>query len=143
MGLLSKKGVGRGKGLSPRKNSLSAKKNGIPFETREHDLTGFASVDFHSKSDFNSFASKLVEYNPNRFEPVALRVFVQNGEPVITLYALDTFKQEQSDFPLDKLPVKKFKLKISWDEFFKYVKQFDFTVSNEAFDIKDILVVNK
>jgi hypothetical protein len=114
-----------------------------PFETDAHDLTGSAAVDFYDKDDFNTFAAQLAKYNPNRFDPVALRVFVQKGAPIVTLYALDTQKQEQSDYPADKLPVKKFKLKISWAEFFKYVKRFDFTVSNQAFDLQDILVLNK
>jgi hypothetical protein len=114
-----------------------------PFETRAHDLTGSASLDFYDKDDFNSFAAGLAKYNPNRFDPVAVRLFVQKGAPIVTLYALDQQKQEQSDYPANKLPVKKFKLKLSWEEFFKYVKRFDFTVSNEAFDLRDILVLNK
>ena len=114
-----------------------------PFETKEHDLTGSASIDFYDNDDFNSFASSLLDYNPNRIDPIALKVFVQNGEPLITLFALDTFKQEQSNYPSDKLPVKKFRLSLSWDDFFKHVKRFDFTVTNEAFDLKDMLVINK
>jgi hypothetical protein len=119
------------------------KKSTQPFEVTAHDLSGLASVDFHKKNDFRLFASKLPGYNPDRFDPVALRVFVQNGEPLITLFALDTFRQELSDSHINKLPVKKFRLTLNWDEFFKYVKRFDFTVSNGAFDIKDILVINK
>src|SRR5687767_9664469 len=106
------------------KGNTSKVKNGQPFETRAHDLTGTAAVDFYNKDDFNSFAASLAKYNPNRFDPVALRVFVQKGKPIVTLYALDTHKQEQSDYPTDKLPVKKFKLKLSWEDFLKYVKGF-------------------
>ena len=114
-----------------------------PFERSEHDLTGMASIDLYRKDDFNSFAARFANYNPNRFDPVALRVFVQKGKPLITLFALDTYKQEQSRYPVDKLPVKKFKLALGWDDFFKYIKRFDFTVSNEAFDLKNMLVTNK
>lgn len=128
--------------LTSKKNTTRRVKR-IPFETRAHDLTGSASVDFYDKDDFNSFAAGLAKYNPNRFEPVAMRVFVQKGAPIVTLYALDTHKQELSDYPADKLPVKKFKLKMSWEDFFMHVKKFDFTVSNEAFDLQDILVTNK
>jgi hypothetical protein len=113
-----------------------------PFD-QHHDLSGYASIDLFNKDDFNSFAFKLTAYNADRFEPVALRVFFQRGNPVVTLYALDTFKQEQSNYPKDKLPVKKFKLKLSWDEFIRHIKRFDFTVSNGAFDIENMLVMNK
>jgi hypothetical protein len=113
------------------------------FETRGHDLTGYASIDFYDKDDFNSFAASLAGYNPNRFEPVALRVFVQKGEPLVTLFALDTFRQERSNYPANKLPVKKFRFALSWDNLFHYVKRFDFTVSNESYPIADMLVMNK
>lgn len=121
----------------------SNKKKVQPFETREHDLTGCASLDFHGKEDFNAIASQLAHYNPNRFEPVALRIYVQNNQPLATIFAVDTFKQEQSNYPHNKIPVKKFRLTLSWDDLFKYIKRFDFTVSNGTFDIKDILVINK
>lgn len=121
----------------------SNKKRVQPFETREHALTGYASLDFYGKKDFSVIASQLAHYNPNRFEPVALRIYVQKNQPLTTLFAVDTFKQEQSNYPNNKLPVKKFRLTLSWDDLFKYIKRFDFTVSNGAFDIKDILVINK
>lgn len=119
------------------------KKLDQPFETEKHDLSGLASVDFYDKDDFNSFAFKIVNYNPDRFDPVALRIFVQKRNPVITLFAIDKFKQEQSNYKKSKLPVRKFKIKLSWDDFIKKIKRFNFTVSNNAYDIKDLLVINK
>jgi hypothetical protein len=119
------------------------KKRRQHFETREHDLTGHASVDLYEK-DFNVFGSRLVKYNPDRFDAVALKVFVKKGKPVVTLFAVDKYKQEESsNYPKDKLPVKKFKVNIEWSNFIASVKQFDFVVSNEAYDIDDILVLNK
>ena len=130
------------KNLQFQTEKLRMKKN-QSFEMKEHDLTGYASIDLFRKNDFNSLGERLTNYNPDRYEAVALRFFVQKGKPILTLYALDKFKQDQSNYPKDKLPVRKFKLSIDWDEFLSKIKRFDFTVSNGAFDIKDILVINK
>jgi hypothetical protein len=110
-----------------------------PFDYEHHDLAGHASVDFHGKNDFSSFAEKLTGYNPLRFAPVALRLYMQKGEPVVTLYALDNRKEKEKG----KLPVKKFKLKISMQELFSMIKKFDFTVSDGKYDINEIVVTNK
>ena len=119
------------------------KKKRQHFETREHDLTGFASVDLNDK-DFNLLGSRLANYNPDRFDAVALKVFVKRGELIVTLFALDKYKQEgPSNFPKNKLPVKKFKVNIEWGDLLVAVKQFDFVVSNGAYDIEDIVVLNK
>ena len=119
------------------------KKINQPFETGQHDLAGYDAIDFYDKENFNSFAFKLTNYNPDRYEPVALRIFVQTGNPVITLFAVDKFKRKQSNYPKDKLPVKKFKLLLTWEEFTRNIKRCDLTVSNNAFDIKDMRVLNK
>jgi hypothetical protein len=115
------------------------KKNKQPFEKNEHDLTGHASVDFLGREDFSAFASKLTGYNPDRFAPVALRMFIQKGEPILTLYALDMNKEKTDG----KLPVKKFKMKMELTEMLKMMKRFDFTVSDGKYDISDIVVTNK
>jgi hypothetical protein len=120
------------------------KKKQTPFETRFHSLNGNAAMDLHRKEDLNGLAATLIHnYNPDRFDAVALRFFVQKNEPVITLYAVDKYKQENDNYPKDKLPVKKYKLKLSFAEFLKHIKRFDLTVSNDAYDIADILVMNK
>jgi hypothetical protein len=120
------------------------KKKSKPFETNFHSLNGNAAMDLHRKEDFNALAVKLIEgYNPDRFDAVALRFFVQKDSPIVTLYAVDKYKQEDGKYPKDKLPVKKFKLKLSFDEFLRHIKRFDLTVSNDAYDIEDILVMNK
>ena len=119
------------------------KKKPQHFETREHDLTGFASVELYEK-DFNLLGQRLANYNPDRFDAVALKVFVKAGKPIVTLFALDKYKQKQSsNIPKNKLPVKKFKIAIEWRDLIPLVKQFDFVVSNGKYDIADMLVENK
>ncbi|MBA3647116.1 MAG: hypothetical protein H0W62_00970 [Chitinophagales bacterium] len=113
-----------------------------PIETKEHDLTGVGSLDLLNH-DFNMFASKLANYNPDRYEAMALKVFVQKGKLILTLFAIDKLKQEQSNYPKDKLPVRKFKLNIVWDEFIRHIKGLDLIVTNEAYDIQDMLIINK
>lgn len=110
-----------------------------PFDYDHHDLAGHASVDFHGRMNFSSFAEKITGYNPQRFSPVAFRLFMQKGEPVLTLFALDNTKTKENG----KLPVKKFKLKMNFNELFSFIKKFDFTVSDGKFDINDIVVTNK
>jgi hypothetical protein len=117
------------------------KKKKQAFETKEHDLTGYASLDFFGKGNFNSFAARTSSYDPARFDPVALKIFMQGRSPVVTLFALDKFKKPLS--PRKKLPVKKFKFRLTWQELFLFVKRFDIVVSNGAYDIEDMLVVNK
>jgi hypothetical protein len=115
-----------------------------PFETDHHSLTGSAAVDLYGDGDFNELAMKLIDdYNPDNLDAVALRFFIQEDSPVITLYAVDKLKQEQNNYPKDRLPVKKFKIDISFADFLKHIKRFDFTVSNDSYDIKDILVTKK
>jgi len=115
-----------------------------PFETDHHALTGNAAVDLYRKEDFNSLAVKLIDnYNPDNLDAVALRFFIEKNSPVVTLYAVDKLKQEQNNYPKDKLPVKKFKIRISLSDFLQHIKRFDLTVSNGAYDLKDLLVVKK
>jgi hypothetical protein len=115
-----------------------------PFEKKQHSLTGSAAMDLYGKGDFNSLALRLINgYNPDNLDAVALRFFIQKNSPVITLYAVDKMKQDQNNYPKDKLPVKKFKLKMSMDDFLKHIKKFDFTVSVGAYDLEDMLVVKK
>ena len=116
-----------------------------PFETAEHDLSGKAALDFYGKDDFNSFAVKLIDgYNPDRFDAVALRFFIQKGSPVITLFALDKLKQEQENYPHDKLPVKKIKLEnVSLLKMFDWFEEFNFTINTGNYNIEDMEVINK
>lgn len=112
-----------------------------PFDFDHHDLAGHASLDFPGRVSFQDFAVRLTGYNPERFSPVALRFFIQKGEPVVTLYALDKTRNAKDD--KGKVPVKKFKSKISVTELLMLVKKFDFTVSNGEYDLGELLVNKK
>jgi len=115
-----------------------------PFETEAHLLTGKSAMDLFGKEDLNSLATKLIPaYNPDRFDATALRMFVQKGEPVITLFAVDKLKQDENNYPKNKVPVKKFKIRISFNDFIRHFKRFDVTLTNDAYDIPDMLVLNK
>lgn len=115
-----------------------------PFETMGHDLFGHASLSFCNKDNFNSFAAKLAGYNPDRFEPVALKIYAGKSDVIVTLYAVDKSRQEQpAEISVDKLPVKKFKLEMNWMKFLSHIKQFDLIVSDGSFDVKDMVVINK
>jgi hypothetical protein len=111
-----------------------------PFETRGHDLSGSASLEFYDMDNFQSFASRALGYDPDRFDPVALKIFIQGENPIVTLYAVDKSAQEKNTIPKDKLPVKKFKVRITWPDIFKFVKSFDLVVSDGSYDIKDMVV---
>jgi hypothetical protein len=117
--------------------------NEQPFETEEHDLAGKAALDLTGTDSFQAFLARTANYDPDRFDPVALKLYVEGRNPVLTLYAVDKSKQEQSNYPKDKLPVKKFKLAISWPELFGFVKRFELVVSFGSYDINNMLVINK
>ena len=74
---------------------------------------------------------------------MALRLFAQKQEPVIVLYAVDKYKMEDDNYPSNKLPVKKFRLRVPFRKFLQSIKRFDFTLGNESYDISDMLVMNK
>ena len=114
-----------------------------PFETRGHDLSGSASLEFYDVDNFQSFASRALGYDPDRFDPVALKIFISGANPIVTLYAVDKSAQEKNIAPKDKLPVQKFKVRINWPDIFKFVKSFDLVVSDGTYDIKDMLVEKK
>lgn len=119
-------------------------KGEMPFETEAHSLAGKAAMDLFAGEDLNVLATKLIpNYNPRRFDATALRLFLQRGKQIVTLYAVDKFKQEQDHYPKDKLPVRKFKLRIQPAELLRLIKRFDLTLTNDAYDIQDMLVMNK
>ena len=113
-----------------------------PFEKQEHDLTGMAALDFHEGVDFNVFAAMITGYNPDRFDPVALKIYSAASSVIVTLYAMDKSAREKSRYPDDKLPVKKFKMEMELHELMKYIRQFDLVVTNKDYAISDMVVVN-
>jgi hypothetical protein len=130
------------------KNTANASRNSWkerqPFESGYHSLVGFAAMDFYQGEDLNSLAVRLIEgYNPDRFDAMALRVFVQERDPVILIYSVDKYRLEQNNYPEDKLPVKKFRIPATFDQLIRCIKRLDCTLSNDYYDIADMLVMNK
>jgi len=115
-------------------------KNNQPFETREHDLTGYASLELKDPDSFNSFAARLAGYDTARFEPAAFKVFIQDQKAILTLYAHDKERNQASE---DSLPVKKFKMEMDVMEFMGHISRFDFVVSDGRYEIEDMKVINK
>ena len=116
-------------------------KTSQPFETQGHDLTGNASLEFHDNESISSFVSLIPGMDSSRFEPVALKIFISGDTPLITLYArlIDTAEKNNGD----KIPVRKFKSPISWNELFKFVKSFDLIVHDGAINFEDMEVDRK
>lgn len=113
-----------------------------PFETEGHDFSGMASLDLHDQQAFYTFLASTAEYDPDRYDPVALKVYIAENHPIVTLYVLDKNAQEGDQYPKDKLPVRKLHLQLMWGELFSFVKSFDLVVSPGTYDIKDMLVIN-
>jgi len=113
------------------------------FAGTKHDLYGYAALDFINPGTLDEFAQSFAGCNTTRFKPLAIRLFVKSGKPVITLYALDKAKKEQQPINDDTIPVRKFKAILSFDDFLKQIKQFDFTVMLNGVDVEKFLVMNK
>ncbi len=77
----------------------------------EHgDLTGEISVSLKNGTGLDDIFVKYIhDYNKDRFEAVAVRIF-SGKENIVTLYAVDKLRQEDSTIPIDKIPVKKFNI---------------------------------
>lgn len=110
-----------------------------PFESREHDLVGYAALDL--KSGQEAFLSAVFpNYNPRRFVPVAIKVAFGKNHLTITLYAYAAGEKPQTR---DTLPVKKFKGILDIDVFASYVKHFSVSFSNDQFQIEQMRVTNR
>ena len=114
-----------------------------PFETQGHDFSGMASLDLHDMQGFYKFLATVADYDPDRYDPVAIKVFVSENNPTVTLFVLDKNAQEGNNYPKDKLPVRKLKLQLSWSELFSFVRRFDLVVSPGSYSIQDMLVINE
>ncbi len=117
-------------------------KTSQPFETQGHDLTGNASLEFYDNESISSFVSLIPGMDINRFEPVALKIFISGETPLITLYAKIIDADEKAVLD-NKVMVRKFKSPISWKELFKFVKSFDLVVHNGNYNLEEIEVDRK
>lgn len=97
-----------------------------PYETSYHDLAGMVSINLDDEYDFNALSAGLAGYDPNRYEAVALKVYI-NLIPIVTLYARD--KLFRHDEIKKKLAVYKFKVEMSLNDLFFRLRNINFTVS--------------
>jgi len=113
-------------------------------EYQHGDIAGAMSVTFANNQTLDDFCSEHVaDYNRDRFEAIAIRVFL-GKETIITIYALDKIRQEDTTADPNKVPVKKFKITtLSASDLFSYCESFNFTLSTGNYPIADMEVVNK
>lgn len=111
----------------------------------EHgDLTGEISVTLIEEANIGELCEKYVHgYNRERFQVVALRIFI-GKETVVTLYAADKLRENNSTVPPDKIPVKKFKIPgIPLPELFSYLESLNCTLTTNTYPIEQMQVINK
>ena len=111
----------------------------------EHgDLTGEISVTLDRDQNLDDLCAKYIyDYNRDRFEPLALRIFI-GKEVAVTLYAADKIRQEDSTLDPEKIPVKKFKVPgIPLHELFRYIGSFNCTLTTNLYPLESMQVMNK
>ena len=110
----------------------------------QEGITGEMSVKMANGQTLDDFCVQHIhEYNRDRFEALAVRVFV-GDETVITIYAVDKMRQEGSTFSDGKIPVKKFKLNtLPLSALFSYCDSFNCTLSTGNYPLEDMEVINK
>ena len=111
----------------------------------EHgDLTGEISITLKNGFVLDDIFIKYIhDYNRDRFEAISVRVF-SGKENIVTLYAIDKVRQEDSTVPAGKIPVKKFKMvDIPLHELLPHLQSFNFTLGTNNYPIEVMEVVNK
>lgn len=113
------------------------------IKTKE-EIKGIISASMANGQTLDDFcAEHIADYNRDRFEALAIRLFVGN-ETIITIYALDKIRQEDSTLIEGSLPVKKFKLThLPLSLALTYFSSFSCTLSTGNYDIDDMEVMNK
>jgi hypothetical protein len=109
-----------------------------------HDISGGITVKLRDDLSLDDICMEnLPDYNRDRFEAVALRLFA-GKEVIVTIYAIDKERQEGSNFNPDKMPVKKFKIEnVSVPKLFEWFQEFNFTINTGNYHIEDMEVINK
>ena len=110
----------------------------------QQEITGELSVKLANGQTLDDFcAEHVADYNRDRFEALAIRVFV-GDETIITVFAIDKNRQEGDNFSEGKIPVKKFKLEtMDLSSVLSYCGSFNFTLSTGNYQIADMEVINK
>jgi hypothetical protein len=108
------------------------------------DLGGAVSIKFKDGEAFNQYCAKHIpEYNPDRFEVMALR-FYYGKETIVTLYSVDKNRIEGTNFSKDKMPVKKFKLNMDFlKDILPFVEECNFTLTTGNYPLMDMEVINR
>jgi len=108
------------------------------------NISGSIAIKLANGQTLDDFCAEHIEnYNRDRFEAIAIRLFVGN-ETVITIYALDKLKQEVDKYDVSKIPVKKFKITtLKANSLFSYCSSINFTLATGNYSIEDMLVLNK
>lgn len=114
----------------------------VPFD--HHGISGGIHVTIQEGQTLDDFCMQyLDEYNPDRFEAIAMRLFA-GRETIVTIFALDKTRQENSSDTNGKLPVKKFKIEfVSVKEVFDFFEEFNFTISSGNYNLEDMEIINK
>ena len=109
----------------------------------EQEFGGKIAVKFYANSGIETFCAKhILPYDPKRFHIVAIRVFAAK-EFIVTVYLDDKLRNLSTIHP-GKILVKKFKIEnVSAVEFFDLIESFNFTLSNDHYDLDNMEVINK
>lgn len=110
----------------------------------KEDISGEITVKMANGQTLSDFCLQHIpEYNPDRFEAFAIRLFVAR-ETVITVYALDKIRQEGTTFNPEKIPVKKFKINtLPLTDMLSYCESFNCTLTTGNYALEDMEVINK
>lgn len=115
-------------------------KDGLIHEAIE----GTIKVVMANNLTLDDFCAEYIhDYNRDRFEAFAIRLFV-GDETVITVYAVDKIRQEDSVASQDKIQVKKFKLTdVQLSAVFAYCSSFNCTLNTGNYELDDMEVTNR
>jgi hypothetical protein len=108
------------------------------------DLGGAMSVKFKPGSPLNEFcAQHIPNYNPARFEILAMRVYY-GKEIAVTLYAVDKEHLGKGTYDGLKIPVKKFRLNnLFLKDLLPFIDECNFTLTTGLYPLADMEVINK
>jgi hypothetical protein len=114
------------------------------FHFEHGDMTGAISVTLANDLTLDDFcAQHIMDYNRDRFEAFALRIFL-GKETVITVYATDKLREEDSNLDTAKVAVKKFKINtLPVNELFSYCGGLNCTLTTGNYDLEDMEVMNR
>jgi hypothetical protein len=111
----------------------------------EHgDLTGEVSLTLGEGQTLNElFGRYILGFNADRLEAYAIRVLL-GKENVLTLYAVDTYRQESSSIDPERIPVKKYKVPdVPLKELIDFFGEINLTVSTKNYPLELLQVINK